>query len=244
MTGKLDDKIALVTGGGRGIGQAICQVFAQQGARLAVADIDADSAQETAQSLPTEAIAIAMDVSSKNAVDSGFARTLDHFGHLDILVNNAGYLTYSSFEECSEELWDRTIDINLKGCFLCSQAALTHMRERGQGNIISMSSLAAKTGGIAAGPPYAAAKAGIYALTINLARVGAPLGIRANAIAPGVIDTIMTQAAAHKDLTKAIPLGVKGTPEDVAHSALFLACDDSRHITGELLDVNGGLFMD
>tara|TARA_Y100000588_G_scaffold223762_1_gene237750 strand:+ start:476 stop:1207 length:732 start_codon:yes stop_codon:yes gene_type:complete len=242
--GKLNDKIALVTGGGRGIGQAICQTFAREGARLVVADIDAETAQQTAQSLPTEAIALEMDVSSKCAVEAGFARALGHCGHLDILVNNAGYLTYSSFAECSEELWDRIIDINLKGCFLCSQAALLHMQERGKGNIISMSSLAAKTGGIAAGPPYAAAKAGIYALTINLARTGAPLGIRANAIAPGVIDTIMTQGAAHKDLTSAIPLGVKGQPEDIANCALFLASDDSRHITGELIDVNGGLLMD
>ena len=244
MAGKLSDKIALVTGGGRGIGRAICRTFAREGARLAVADIDLDTARQTADELSTEAMAIEMDVSCKTAVAAGFSHFFDHFGQIDILVNNAGYLTYSSFEDCSEELWDRIVAINLKGPFLCAQAVLPHMRKRGGGTIISMSSLAAKTGGLAAGPPYAAAKAGVCSLTIGLARYGAPFGIRANAIAPGVIDTDMTRRPEHADLAKAIPLGVKGQPEDVANCALFLACDDARHITGEIIDVNGGLFMD
>ena len=142
-------------------------------------------------------------------------------------------------------MWDRILDVNLKGTFLCCQAALPSLKERGRGAaIINMTSLAAKSGGMAAGPPYTASKAGISALTIGLARSLAPHRIRVNGIAPGVIDTDMTRSPMHDRLTELIPLGEKGAPEDVARCALFLASDDARHITGEIIDVNGGLFMD
>ena len=244
MTARLEGKIALVTGGGRGIGQAIAKGFAEEGARVAVADIDPETARQTAHELPTEGMALGLDVSCKAAVQSVVAEVFDHFGQLDILVNNAGTLTYTTFEDCTEELWDRMIDVNLKGTFLCAQAVLPHMKERGQGVILNMTSVAAKTGGMAAGPPYAAAKAGIYTMTLGLARAMAPHRIRVNGIAPGVIDTAMTQSAAHADLTAMIPLGEKGQPEDIARCALYLASEDARHITGEIIDVNGGLFMD
>lgn len=244
MAGKLEGKIALVTGGGRGIGRAICQLFASQGARLAVADLDPQTARQTAAELPVPGLALQLDVSVKSQVQAGFAQALSHFGQLDILVNNAGYVTYSTFEDCTEEVWDRILDINLKGTFLCIQAMLPHLRERRQGAVINLSSLAAKSGGLAAGPPYAAAKAGVSALTIGLARYLAPFRVRVNAIAPGVIDTDMTRSPQHAGLAAQIPLGEKGAPEDVAHCALFLASEDARHITGEIIDVNGGLFMD
>ena len=244
MTAKLEGKAALVTGGGRGIGQAIAQQFAGEGARVAVADVDPETARRTAADLPTEGFAVEMDVSCKSAVESGVADAVKRFGQLDILVNNAGILTYTTFEDCTEQVWDRMIDVNLKGTFLCTQAVLPHMKDRRQGVILNMTSVAAKTGGLAAGPPYAAAKAGIYTLTIGYARALAPHRVRVNGIAPGVIDTAMTQSAAHADLMKLIPLGEKGQPEDVARCALFLASDDGRHITGEIIDVNGGLFMD
>ena len=244
MGAKLEGKTALVTGGGRGIGQAIVQQFAAEGARVAVADIDPETARQTAAALPTEGLALEIDVACKTSVQAGIAAALDHFGQLDILVNNAGILTFTTFEDCTEELWDRMIDVNLKGPFLCCQAVLPHMKERRQGVILNMTSVAAKTGGPAAGPPYAAAKGGIYTLTIGLARAVAAHGVRVNGIAPGVIDTAMTQSDAHADLTTLIPLGEKGQPEDVARCALFLASEDGRHITGEIIDVNGGLFMD
>jgi 3-oxoacyl-[acyl-carrier protein] reductase len=244
MPGKLDGRIALVTGGGRGIGQAICRLFAQQGARVAVADIDPQTARETAAALPCAAMALEMDVTSRAAVHAGVAWVLERFGQLDILVNNAGYVTFSTIEDCTEELWDRIVDINLKGTFLCAQAVVPHLKQRRQGTIINLTSLAAKTGGAAAGPPYAAAKAGVHTLTIGLARYLAPYRVRVNGIAPGVIDTDMTRSPHHDQLTAQIPLGEKGRPEDVAHCALFLASDDARHITGEIIDVNGGLFMD
>ena len=132
----------------------------------------------------------------------------------------------------------------MKGTFLCAQAAISPMKAKQSGVIINMTSLAAKTGGLAAGPPYAAAKAGVHTLTIGLARTLAPENIRVTAIAPGVIDTAMTSAPQHDALKATIPIGHPGQPEDIAHCALFLASDDSKHITGETIDVNGGLYMD
>ncbi|MBT4504333.1 MAG: SDR family oxidoreductase [Gemmatimonadetes bacterium] len=244
MAKKLTDSTALVTGGGRGIGRAICNQLSQAGARVAVADIDLAVARETEAELPTSGLAISMDISSKNQVDSAFSRIHDHFGQLDILVNNAGIFTFTTFEDCTEDMWDRILNVNLKGTFLCCQAALPHMKARRKGSIVNMTSLAAKSGGLAAGPPYTASKAGVSALTIGLARAAAPFGIRVNGVAPGVIDTDMTRTPMHDRLTEQIPLKEKGRPEDVAHTVLFLASDDARHITGEIIDVNGGLFMD
>ena len=247
MTDRLRAKTALVTGGGRGIGEAICRAFAAQGARVAVADIDPAAADATVGDLPgDEGLAVEMDVASTDSVRKGVERAISCFEHLDILVNNAGFVTYTTVDDCSEEVWDRIFAVNLKGTFFCAQAAAGHMKDRGSGTIINMSSLAAKNGGLAAGPPYAAAKAGVLTLTITLARALAPHGIRVNGIAPGIIDTQMTRGLSpdHAELARQIPLGEKGTPEDVAHCALFLASEEARHITGEIIDVNGGLFMD
>ncbi|MEC7843126.1 MAG: SDR family NAD(P)-dependent oxidoreductase [Candidatus Latescibacterota bacterium] len=247
MTDRLKAKTALVTGGGQGIGEAICRAFAAQGARVAVADIDPAAADATVGVLPgDEGLAVEMDVASTDSVRKGVERAISCFGHLDILVNNAGFVTYTTVDDCSEEVWDRIFAVNLKGTFFCAQAAAGHMKDRGSGTIINMSSLAAKNGGLAAGPPYAAAKAGVLTLTITLARALAPHGIRVNGIAPGIIDTQMTRGLSpdHAELARQIPLGEKGTPEDVAHCALFLASEEARHITGEIIDVNGGLFMD
>ena len=247
MTDRLRAKTALVTGGGRGIGEAICRAFAAQGARVAVADIDPAAADATVGVLPgDEGLAVEMDVASTDSVRKGVERAISCFGHLDILVNNAGFVTYTTVDDCSEEVWDRILAVNLKGTFFCAQAAAGHMKDRGSGTIINMSSLAAKNGGLAAGPPYAAAKAGVLTITITLARALAPHGIRVNGIAPGIIDTQMTRGLSpdHAELARQIPLGEKGTPEDVAHCALFLASEEARHITGEIIDVNGGLFMD
>ena len=247
MTDRLKAKTALVTGGGQGIGEAICRAFAAQGARVAVADIDPAAADATVGDLPgDEGLTVEMDVASTDSVRNGVERAISCLGHLDILVNNAGFVTYTTVDDCSEEVWDRIFAVNLKGTFFCAQAAAGHMKDRGSGTIINMSSLAAKNGGLAAGPPYAAAKAGVLTLTITLARALAPHGIRVNGIAPGIIDTQMTRGLSpdHAELARQIPLGEKGTPEAVAHCALFLASEEARHITGEIIDVNGGLFMD
>ena len=245
MSGRLDNQTALVTGAGRGIGRAICQTFAREGARVAVSDIDPKTASETQELLPTEGLVLKLDVSNKREVEAGVAEAVSEFGELDILVNNAGFVAFCTYEDCTEELWDKTLNINLKGTFLCTQAVLPHMKERRSGKIVCMTSMAAKTGGLTVGPPYAASKGGILSMLIGIARDGAPYGIRANGIAPGVIDTEMTRSPQYDaNLKSQIPLGEKGQPEDVANCALFLVSEESQHITGEIIDVNGGLFMD
>lgn len=246
MAGRLEGRVAVVTGGGRGIGRAICSAFAAQGARLAVLDVDGDAAAACADALPTPSLPLVADISSPPASRQALAAVADHFGGIDILVNNAGVLIYTTVFDCAEEDWDRVLSVNLKGTFFCAQAAIPHLRARGGGAIVNLTSLAAKTGGLAAGPPYAAAKAGVHTLTITLAKALAADRIRVNGIAPGVIDTEMTRGLSpgHADLARQIPLGEKGQPEDVAHCAVFLASEEARHITGEIIDINGGLHMD
>jgi 3-oxoacyl-[acyl-carrier protein] reductase len=199
-----------------------------------------------AATLSSGSFSLPLDVANVAACRAGVTKVIEEFGHLDILVNNAGYLVFTTAQDCDEETWDRLLAINLRGPFFCAQAVMPHMQDRGKGVIINMSSLAAKNGGIAAGPPYSAAKAGVSNLTVHLARILAPHGVRVNAIAPGVIDTQMTRGLSpdHAALAQQIPLGSKGHPEDVARCALFLASDDATHITGEIVDVNGGLHMD
>ena len=246
MSGRLQGRTALVTGGARGIGAAICTCFSAEGAKVAVADIDTEGAAAMAGTLSSGSFSLPLDVANVAACRAGVTKVIEEFGHLDILVNNAGYLVFTTAQDCDEETWDRLLAINLRGPFFCAQAVMPHMQDRGKGVIINMSSLAAKNGGIAAGPPYSAAKAGVSNLTVHLARILAPHGVRVNAIAPGVIDTQMTRGLSpdHAALAQQIPLGSKGHPEDVARCALFLASDDATHITGEIVDVNGGLHMD
>ncbi len=246
MSGRLQGRTALVTGGARGIGGAICTCFSAEGAKVAVADIDTEGAAAMAATLSSGSFSLPLDVANVAACRAGVTKVIEEFGHIDILVNNAGHLVFTTAQDCDEETWDRLLAINLRGPFFCAQAVMPHMQDRGKGVIINMSSLAAKNGGIAAGPPYSAAKAGVSNLTVHLARILAPHGVRVNAIAPGVIDTQMTRGLSpdHAALAQQIPLGSKGHPEDVARCALFLASDDATHITGEIVDVNGGLHMD
>ena len=246
MEGRLEGRTALVTGGARGIGRAIGERFAAEGARLALADIDEAGVRRTAGEVGAGAVALAMDVADPESCHEGVRQAIDALDALDVLVNNAGYLRHTTAFDCTEDDWDRMMDINLKGSFFCSQAALPHMRDRRRGVILNLSSLAAKTGGVAASPPYGAAKAGVSALTLHLARVMAPYGVRVNALAPGIIDTDMTRdlSGGHAELARRIPLGSRGRAEDVANLALFLASDEASHITGEVVDVNGGLWMD
>ncbi len=247
MGDRLAGRTVLVTGAARGIGYAICRRFAAEGARLALTDIDGDGVRNAAATLGPQHLAATVDVADVTASRACITGLIGDLGHLDILVNNAGYARYTTAFECTEADWDGMVDVNLKGVFFCAQAVLPHMRDRRTGNIVNMSSLAAKTGGVAAAPPYGAAKAGVSALTVHLAKVMAPFGVRVNALAPGVIDTDMVRDMAspgHADMARQIPLGQKGRAEDIANAALFLASDEARHITGEIVDVNGGLWMD
>lgn len=242
----LKDQTAIVTGGGQGIGRAICGIFAEEGASVVVVDIDEAGAGETAGQLNREgraAKAVRADVSSGAEIEALVDGVLEDSGRVDILVNNAGLAVFRSVEECTEEEWDRVMAVNLKGPFLLAKALLPTMKAQQSGAVINLASVAGKTGGVVSGAPYSVSKAGIECLTKSLARELAPHGVRVNAIAPGIIDTALT---AHHDqsFVDAIPLGGKGEPRDVAEAALFLASDRSRHITGEILDVNGGLLMD
>lgn len=243
----LKDRTAIVTGGGQGIGRAICGIFAEEGAAVVVVDINESAAEETALQLNREghdARAVRADISVAAEISALVDGVVEEYGRVDILVNNAGLALFRSVEACTEEEWDRVMAVNLKGPFLLSKALLPTMIARQSGAVINLASVAGKTGGVVSGAPYSVSKAGIECLTKSLARELAPHGVRVNAIAPGIIDTALT---AHHDpaFVDAIPLGgSKGEPRDVAEAALFLASDRSRHITGEILDVNGGLLMD
>ncbi|MCY3556415.1 MAG: SDR family NAD(P)-dependent oxidoreductase [Gemmatimonadetes bacterium] len=246
----LKDRTAIVTGGGQGIGRAICGIFAEEGAAVVVVDINESAAEETARMLNREgypgrsARAVRADISVAAEISALADGVVEEYGRVDILVNNAGLALFRSVEACTEEEWDRVMAVNLKGPFLLSKALLPTMIARRSGAVINLASVAGKTGGVVSGAPYSVSKAGIECLTKSLARELAPHGVRVNAIAPGIIDTALT---AHHDpaFVDAIPLGgSKGEPRDVAEAALFLASDRSRHITGEILDVNGGLLMD
>ncbi len=245
--GRLEGKVAVVTGGGQGIGRAICELFAGEGAAVTPADLNAENAREVAagiQAAGGRAAGLGVDVSRDESVREMVRATLERFGRIDILVNNAGVYSIYRTADCPEAEWDRIFAVNVKGVFLCCRAVMDHLIERGSGKIINLSSLAAKSGGLSASPPYAASKAAVSTYTISLARELGPHRICVNALAPGIINTDMTRGHP-ASLNASIALrGQRGDPEDVARAALFLASSDSDYITGEILDVNGGIWMD
>ncbi len=249
---KLADKIAIVTGAGSGIGKAMCKLFTQEGAMVVASDLDGEAAKKVAEEVKAQggkALAVRTDVTREGEVSELVEDTLRRFGRLDIMVNNAGVNSPVGWKEMTKEEWDRVMDINLWGVFLGCRAAGLAMMKQKSGKIINISSLVAKTGSIFSGMNYSASKAGVSCLTINFAKVLAPHGIQVNGIAPGPLDTPF-----HKTTTKEqreaiiksfpLPLGAFGEAQDIAEAALFLASDAARIITGEILDVNGGLFMD
>lgn len=246
----LNGKGAIVTGGGQGLGRAIALGLAQKGSDVAVCDINLNSAEGVAKeiaSMGRKALALKVDVSNSTDVKSMVERVLAEFGRIDILINNAGICKVASIEETSEEDWDLVMAVNLKGVFLCSRAVMGIMKKQRSGRIVNMGSLAGKVGGIATGANYAASKAGVMCFTKSLAKEMAPFGVTVNALAPGVIETRMTEGITGGDwnnFLRMIPLGQIGMPEDVAHAVLFLVSDEARYITGEIMDVNGGILMD
>jgi len=244
---RLKGKIALVTGSTKGIGKAIAFELAKEGANVVINSRNQSEADKVTHQIHDQVgvktLALRTDVSNIEEVKTLMKKTVDYFGRIDILINNAGVFEICPFLQISEDTWDKIIDINLKGTFLCSKLALPIMVKQKSGVIINMSSMAAKTGGILPVAHYAASKAGIIALTKALAREFAPYGIRVNAVAPGVIKTKMAESQA-EEKRKIIPLGNLGEPEDVAKTVSFLASDDASYITGEVIDVNGGLVMD
>lgn len=238
------DKVVIVTGAGRGIGRAIAERFASEGAHVVVNDINAESCEAVAQSINAaggSAIAVTADVADKAQVDTIFDTTLAKFGTVDVLVNNASLVKPTiHFLEADEAWWQRIIDVNLTASFLCGHRAAHIMARNGGGVIINMSSGGASRAhrGFTS---YDAAKGGIEALTRAMALDLGPYGIRVNTLVPGSIDTSGMDAETKQHRGENIPLGRVGEPEEMAGPAVFLASDDARYMTGHCLYVDGGM---
>jgi len=242
---------AIVTGVARGFGRAIVRRLARGGARVVAADINLPGAQETVALVKQdggEAMAIQVDVSSAASVDALVKTALAQYGnHLDILVNNAGIWKLIPTEETSEEEWDRIVNVNMKGTFLCCRAAIPIMRKQGKGHIVNIASIAARNGGTMAGIHYVASKGGVLAITKKLGKELGQYGIVVNGINPGTSGTEMTKdwpKSIMEGIVKNTPLGRLVEPEDIADVVAFLASDAARFVHGETLEVNGGILCD
>ncbi len=243
----LSGKVALVTGSGRGIGRAIALKLAEAGADVVVNDVGAAQVPEgVAQEIRTlgrQSLAVIADVSSPTDITTLVDKIVATFGRIDILVNNAGITRDQLLLRMSDEDWDRVLTIDLKSVFLCTRAILRPMLKQRWGRIISISSIVGIVGN-AGQANYAAAKAGIIGFTRSVAKEVASRGITANAIAPGFIDTEMTRKLTEEQrqgAQKQIPVGYLGSPDDVAAAVAFLASEEARYITGQVLNVDGGL---
>jgi len=238
----LNNHIALVTGGSRGIGKAIAVSLANAGLGIAVnyreRAEEAASVVETIHRIGGRAIAVAADVSIATAVQSMISTIEEQLGPIDILINNAGISVMRGLDDITEEDFDRTIAVNLKSAFLCTQAVLPHMRARRWGRIINISSIGARIGARTTSVAYGAAKAGMEGLTRAYALRLAPEGVTVNAIAPGLIDTEMGKPLIEAGVAAQIPVGRVGTGDDIAQTVLLLVQDD--FITGQTIAVNGG----
>ena len=247
---ELTNKIALVTGARRGMGKADALALARQGAKVAVTDINLEECQQVVEEIKAnggEAMAFKMDVSDKAEVDKVFDEVVNKWGKLDILVNNAGVFLPKPFLELTEEDWDKTVDINLKGEFLCAQRAAKEMVKNKWGRIINIASIA--SGQVGCGYPggthYSASKGGITAMTETMALELGRMGVTVNAIGPGAIDTPMIQGIkdskeAMAAISARVPVGRVGTSEEIAAVVAFLASDESSYVNGATIFVDGG----
>ena len=248
--GKLDNRVALITGAASGIGKAIAMKFAREGANIAIVDIAKQPAEELEEELRKngcKTLSILCDVTDELQVEQAVKQAVKELGGLHILVNNAGVGPLKPLDEITLDDWNRVLGINLTGPFLFTKISFPYIKEAGSnGRVINMGSMAGQIGGIAVGLHYTATKGGIMAMTKQLAKLLAPFKATANSIAPGTTDTPLVQAWPQetKDaLLKQIPLGRLGLPEDVANAALFLASDEACFITGATISVNGGMYI-
>ncbi len=245
----LKDKIAIITGSARGIGRAIAEEYASHGAKVVISDIIQDKSDETAKEIKkkynVETFAIKADVSKYDEVENLVNKTIEAFGRIDIIVNNAGITRDNLIMRMSEQEWDMVIDINLKGVFNCTKAVTRPMMKQRSGNIINITSVVGEMGN-AGQINYSASKAGVIGMTKTSAKELGSRGIRVNAIAPGFIVSEMTEKLsdqAKESLVKLIPYGSLGQPKDVANAAVFLASDMASYITGQIVNVDGGMVM-
>ena len=241
-------KVALVTGAAQGIGKAVALLLARNGADIIVSDINLEKAEETArevEGLGQRALAVKTNVAEANDVEKMVQTALERFGRIDILINNAGITRDKLLLRMSDEDWDAVLGVNLRGTFLCTRAVIRPMAKQKSGKIVNIASVVG-TMGNAGQANYGASKAGVIGFTKTVAREYAPRGINVNAIAPGYIETPMTEALPEKakeELKRMIPMDRLGKPEDVAEAVLFLVSEASSYITGQVLHVNGGIYM-
>jgi 3-oxoacyl-[acyl-carrier protein] reductase len=241
-------QVALITGGTRGIGKAIAVELAQRGVHIAISGRTLSVAQEVAasfSSMKITSIGIQLDVSQAEQVYTAFETIRQKFNRIDILINNAGITKDGLLMRMQEESWDTVLDTNLKGVFLCSKEAIKDMAKQRYGRIVNITSVAAFMGNPGQAN-YSASKAGIVGFTKTVAREYASRGITVNAVAPGFIETSMTDIlsdAVKDEMKRLIPLNRFGSVEDIAHAVVFLASPDSGYITGQVIHVNGGMYM-
>jgi len=249
MTLEFAGRVALVTGAGRGIGAAIARELGREGCDVALVDLGAFEGAETTagtiRGMGRRAIALRADVTDLRAAENAVAATVHALGRLDILVCNAGITRDAMVWKMTEEAWDQVLDVNLKGCFTFCRAAAPVFRTQQQGRIVTMASINGLRGKVGQSN-YAASKAGIVALTKSLARELGPSGVTVNCVAPGMVATEMTVALPTEVVEKArmeSAVGRIGQPEDVAHVVAFLCSDRARHVTGEVIKVDGGQYL-
>ena len=246
----LRNKVAIITGAAspRGIGKAMAGVFAEQGARVVVLDLNAEAAAAAARDIGPDHLGIACDVTNKSACEAAANEVLDRFGQIDVLVNNAGITQPLKIMDIQPANYDAVTDVSLRGTLYMSQAVIPHMRSRKSGSIVCLSSVSAQRGGgIFGGPHYSAAKAGVLGLARAMARELGPDNVRVNSVTPGLIQTDITgdklTPELKAEIVKGIPLNRLGNAVDVANCCLFLASDLSSYLTGVTLDVNGGMLI-
>jgi len=245
------DNVAIITGSARGIGKRMAEKLASEGAHVVISDVNEASAQRTADEIEADfgvtAACVAADISQMDHIRYLIDSTVKQFERIDILVNNAGICPLNNIEDITLEEWNQVLSVNLTAVFFCCQAVMPVMKQQRSGKILNMASIAGKVGGVASGAHYSASKAGVVCLTKVFAKTLAPYGVRVNAIAPGPVETEMVKDfsdEAMKILVEQAPLGRIADTDDIAEGALFLLSDAARHITGEILDINGGLLMD
>lgn len=244
----LTGKVALVTGAGQGIGKVIAMKLAKSGAIVALNDLNMDGLEAVAKEIESsggKALPLAANVVNMDDVQEMMGKVVEELGGIHILVNNAGITRDALLLRMTVDDWDSVLSVNLKGVFNCTKSALKYMSKQKEGNIISIASIVGVMGN-AGQANYAASKAGVIGFTKTVAKEYAKRGIKANAIAPGFIATAMTDELSDKvkeEMMKQIPMGKLGTPEDVADAVLFLASDASSYITGQVININGGMYM-
>jgi 3-oxoacyl-[acyl-carrier protein] reductase len=242
-------KVVFLTGGGGEIGARTSELFLRRGAKVVTTDIDFPVLDGSVD-FEANPVKIALDVTDRKRVEAIIAATVENCGRVDVVVNAAGVLNIKPFLEISEEEWERTFAVNVKGMFFVCQEALKRMIEQKAGCFVNFASISGKVGGVLAGADYSASKAAVICLTKSLAKVGAPHGIRANSVAPGAVYSPMLDsyyqdhAEEMRGFEQNHPLGRFGRADEVANTVLFLASDQASYITGSCLDINGGTLMD